>query len=191
MHAVFKPPFLLDQMNEEEFFLFCAANQELKIERTTAGQILIMSPTGSETGIYDSELTVEIAIWNRKEKKGKVFGSSAGFTLPDRSVKSADVAWIAKARWDAVPKADRKRFAHICPDFVAEIKSPSDSWTELQTKMHQWMENGCQLGWLIDPEEETIEIYKPETVEIGNWLQLDGEEILLGLQINLKEIFEG
>ncbi len=176
-------------MTEDEFFWFCAANPDLRIERNKHGQILFMSPTGSETGIFDLSLGTAIEIWNRQHKAGKTFGSSAGFTLPDTSVKSADVAWISNERWEQVSAKDRKKFAHICPDFVAEIKSPSDSWAELQAKMAEWRTNGCKLGWLIDPAKKKIEIYTLAQTYTGNWNEVLGEDVMFGLCINLTEVF--
>ncbi len=182
-------------LSEEEFFAFCVANKELRIERNRKGEIIIMPPTGSETGIFDLSLGSEIAFWNKQHKLGKTFGSSAGFTLPDGSVRSADVAWVSNDRWQLVPEIDRKRFAHICPDFVAEIKSPSDSIKDLRVKdlwekMREWMENGCRLGWLINPEDRTYQVYtpdnhQPEALPLGG---VKGGEVLPGLEIDLNEV---
>jgi Uma2 family endonuclease len=113
-------------MSEEEFFQFCIANKDLQVEKNSSGEILIMPPTGSETGAYDLALGSEIHLWNRKTNLGIAFDSSAGFTLPNKAVRSPDAAWISSGRWDQVAQEDRKKFAHICPDFVAEIASPSD-----------------------------------------------------------------
>lgn len=191
MTTLLKAPLkVLDRMTEDEFFWFCTANPDLRVERNKHGQIMLMSPTGSETGIFDSELTGELIIWNRKYKLGKVFGSSAGFTLPDNSVKSADVAWIRNERWENLPANDRKKFAHICPDFVAEIQSPSDSHTELRGKMAEWIGNGCRLGWLINPAKRKVEIYTPENTSAGDWNNLSGGGVLPGLHLNLTEVFE-
>jgi Uma2 family endonuclease len=141
-------------LTNEEFFAFYIANRELRIERNSNREILIMPPSGSETGMYDAGLTIKIGIWNNETRLGKVFGSSAGFTLPNDAVRSAHAAWIGNERWKEVPEADRKKFVRICPDFVAEIKSPSDSLKDLHKKMQEWMENGCRLGWLLDPDEK-------------------------------------
>lgn len=177
-------------LSEEEFFAFCAANKELRIERNRKGEIIIMPPTGSETGIFDANLTIRIGSWNLQKGLGKVFGSSAGFTLPNEAIRSADAAWISNDRWESVPESDRKRFAHICPDFVAEIKSPSDSIKDLREKMREWLENGCRLGWLINPEDRTYQVYtpdnhEPEVLPLG---VVKGGDVLPGLKIDLNEV---
>ncbi len=110
--------------------------------------------------------------------------------MPDKSVKSADVAWIQNERWENLPAADRKKFAHICPDFVAEIQSPSDSHTELREKMAEWISNGSRLGWLIDPKKRKVELYTPGKTFAGDWNNLSGGEVLPGLQLNLTDVFE-
>jgi len=190
MYTVLKAPLqVLDRMTEDEFYRFCGMNPNLPVERNKQGQLLLMSPTGSKTGLFDLLLGFTIETWNRQQHLGKTFGSGAGFTLPDTSIKSADVAWIANVRWEAVPADDQRRFAHICPDFVAEIKSPSDSWPDLQQKMHEWRENGCRLGWLIDPENEKIEIYTLDQPYSGNWKEVSGGDVLPGLTCNLTEVF--
>lgn len=180
------------ELTDEEFFAFCVANKELRIERNSNREMIIMPPSGSEAGAYDVSLGSEIHIWNRKTKSGKVFGSSAGFTLPNDAVRSPDVAWISRERWEQVPEADRKKFAHICPDFVAEIKSPSDSVQDLQKKMREWMANGCRLGWLIDPDASQAYVYtaddaNPPAQPFG---RITGLDVLPGLEVDLNEVFE-
>lgn len=179
-------------LTDEEFFAFCVANKELRIERNSNREMIIMPPSGSETGKYDAGLIIEIGIWNRKTKSGMVFGSSAGFTLPNDAVRSPDVAWISQERWVQVPEADRKKFAHICPDFVAEIKSPSDSVRDLQQKMQEWMANGCRLGWLIDPDARQVYVYtaddtNPPAQPFG---RISGLHVLPELEVDLNEVFE-
>ena len=179
-------------LTDEEFFAFCVANKELRIERNSKREILIMPPTGSETGFFNAGLVIRIGIWNEKTQLGLVFDSSAGFTLPNNAVRSADAAWISRERWAMVPEADRKKFARICPDFAAEIKSPSDSVRDLKNKMREWLENGCRLGWLIDPEDRQVYVYTPvqpdpPALPLG---RVDGANVLPGLEIDLNEIFE-
>jgi Uma2 family endonuclease len=179
-------------LTDEEFFAFCLANKELRIERNSKRGILIMPPSGSETGSFNAGLVIEIGVWNRQTKSGIVFDLCAGFTLPNDAVRAADVAWISKERWAMVPDTDRKKFARICPDFVAEIKSPSDSVQALRNKMREWVENGCRLGWLIDLEVRQVYVYTPALLEppalpLG---KVSGTDVLPGLQIDLSEIFE-
>lgn len=179
-------------LTDEEFFAFCVANKELRIERNSKREILIMPPSGSETGSFNAGLVIEIGVWNRQTKLGVVFDSSAGFTLSNDAVRAADVAWMGKDRWGTIPEANRKKFARICPDFVAEIKSPSDSVRDLKNKMREWLENGCRLGWLIDPEDRQVYVYTPSqpdppALPLG---EVNGAGVLPGLEIDLNEIFE-
>jgi Uma2 family endonuclease len=179
-------------LTDEEFFAFCVANKELRIERNSKREILIMPSAGSETGSFNAGLVIEIGVWNRQTKLGVVFDSSAGFTLSNDAVRAADVAWISKERWETIPEANRKKFARICPDFVAEIKSPSDSVRDLENKMREWLENGCRLGWLIDPEDRQVYVYTPSqpdppALPLG---EVNGAGVLPGLEIDLNEIFE-
>ncbi len=179
-------------LTDEEFFAFCVANKELRIERNNKREILIMPPSGSETSSFNAGLVIRIGIWNYQTNLGIVFESSGGFTLPNDAVRAPDVAWISKDRWETIPEANRKKFARICPDFVAEIKSPSDSVWDLKNKMREWVENGCRLGWLIDPEAGQVYVYTPAqpdppALPLG---RVDGAGVLPGLEIDLNEIFE-
>ncbi|MEZ4825307.1 MAG: Uma2 family endonuclease [Bacteroidia bacterium] len=181
----------LDQMTDEEFFDFCQQNHDLRIERAKNLDIIIMSPTGSLTGKYSGEVFRQLANWNVISESGEVFDSSAGFTLPDQSVKSPDACWIAIDRWNALSPEDQARFAPVCPDFVVEIKSPSGSVSELKTKMNEWMENGCRLAWLIDPLNETVTIYRENTnpvVQAGFGILVSGEDILPGFSLDLSRL---
>jgi Uma2 family endonuclease len=152
-HLTLHPPRQY-QFDDEYFFALCQANRDLRLERDADGNIILMPPTGSETGRYNVELSTEVVIWNRKTKSGYVFDSSTGFTLPNSAVRSPDVSWIRKERWDHLPKEKQEKFAPICPDFVIEIRSRTDSIHELKAKMEEYRENGCQLGWLIDRIEK-------------------------------------
>ena len=181
------------QMTEEEFFIFCQEMSNFHIERNADGTILIMEPTGAETGSFDLEVGTELSNWNRSTRKGKAFGSSAGFTLPNNAVKSPDAAWIAIDRWKALPADDRKRFAHISPDFVVEIKSETDNINDLKQKMLEFQENGVRLGWLIDPGQEEVWIYRVngtiDKVESFD-IPLSGEDVLEGFELRLNEIWQ-
>ncbi len=150
------------KLTDEQFFQFCLANKgRLRIERDEDGQILIMPPTGLETGRCNASLTTEFTIWNRIQKSGQVFDSSAGFTLPDTSVKSPDVSWLSNKKWNAIPVEERKRFAQTVPDFVLELRSASDELWELKNKMEKWIKNGVQLGWLVHIQNQDTSIYHP------------------------------
>ena len=149
-----------------------------------------MAPTGGETGIKNSRLNAKVEFWNEKENKGYVFDSNTGFTLPNGAMRMPDVAWIPKEKWDILPVDDRESFAHICPDFVIELISKSDIIKRTMEKMEEWIENGCRLGWLIDPGTRTTYIYKPkmEATQIPFSETLSGEDVLVGFELKLDKI---
>ena len=161
------------------------------MERTAQGNIIIMSPTGSEGGSRNAEASADIVFWNRKTGLGKVFDSSSGFQLPNGAIRSPDTAWIAKARWEALTPEQRRGFAPICPDFVLELASESDSVSVLQSKMQEYITNGVRLGWLIVPKSGWIEIYRPnQAVEhLDNPKTLSGETVLPGFLFPVETIF--
>lgn len=147
-------------MTDDELFAFCAANKELRIERDEEGQIILMSPAGGLTGNRNFKLTGIFSQWVEKNSQlGYGFDSATGFRLKDKSMRSPDVSWVKKEKWDTLTREDQEKFAPICPDFVIELKSPSDSLAQLKSKMEKWIMNGCALGWLIDPQEEKVYIY--------------------------------
>jgi Uma2 family endonuclease len=171
-------------LTQEQFYAICADNPELKLERNFTGEVLIMSPTGGETGARNSDLNLELGIWNRQKRLGIVFDSSTGFTLPNGADRSPDLAWIPLAKWEALSPEQRSRFLPLCPDFVVELLSPTDSWTKAQAKMTEYQENGCRLGWLIDPKSRKVAIYRQGTIEIQQQPSLLlGENVLPGLAI--------
>ena len=178
-------------MTEVEFFNFCAANNELRIERDSEGKIFIMAPLHTESGRQESTLIGQVYVWNHQMCLGEVFSSSAGFTLPNGAMRSPDVAWISKARYAQVSKEERQTFAHICPDFVIELRSDSDTLKALQAKMEEWRRAGCRLGFLIDPFEEQAYIYrqgKEAPEQVGFDIALSGEEVLPGFELDLGSL---
>jgi Uma2 family endonuclease len=178
-------------MNDDQFFDFCQLNRDLNIERDQLGDLLIMSPTGSETDERNFNLIVQLGIWTKKNGTGVGFGSSGGFTLPNGAVRSPDAAWIKKERWEAIPVEQRKKFAPICPDFVVELRSETDSLKTLQEKMAEYIENGVKLGWLIDRKQGKVFIYRSAQVmeELDHPQTLNGEDILPGFVLDLREIW--
>lgn len=148
-------------MTDDELLRFCAANDLLRIERDKNGELVLMSPSGAEGGGRNAELTYELVRWAREDGRGKAFDSNSGFTLPDGSMRSPDASWISWPRWNALTPADQKRFAPICPEFIIELRSESDSLPQLRAKMQEWLANGVELAWLIDPLRKTVEIYRP------------------------------
>lgn len=179
------------QLTDAEFEQICRSNPDLRMERTATGELVAMPPTGSETGHYNVELSTELTLWNRRSKLGITFDSSAGFTLPNGAIRSPDASWIRKDRWETLLPEQQRRFAPICPDFVVELKSPSDLLDDLQDKMLEYLENGAQLGWLIQPETRTVETYRPgqaiETLE--NPTRLPGEGVLPGFTLDLQIVW--
>jgi Uma2 family endonuclease len=178
-------------LSDEQFYDLCAKNPELKLERAATGELVIMSPTGGETGRYNSNLNLELGLWNRQTKLGIVFDSSTGFKLPNGANRSPELAWIPQSRWDALTPIERKRFLPLCPDFVVELLSPSDTWEDLQIKMAEYQANGTCLGWLLDPETKRVAIYRSaQPVELlQNPSVLFGEEVLPGFALHLKNIW--
>lgn len=179
----------LRKMNDETFFKFCQKNRDYRIERDIKGNIVFMASAGSDTGFYNLSLAAQVSLWNHKSKLGFAFDSSAGFTFPDGAVRSPDVTWILKERYLALPMSDRQKFAHIVPDFVIELRSPSDNLKELKEKMQAYLENGVRLGFLIDRVSQTSFIYRPRhEVEIikGFNQYLSGEAILPNFELDLS-----
>ena len=179
-------------MTDDELFAFCAANKELRIERDEFGQLIIMSPAGGITGNLNFKLTSIFGQWVEKNTVlGYGFDSATGFRLGDKSMRSPDVSWIKKEKWEALTLQDQEKFAPICPDFVVELRSKSDSLTELKSKMEKWMKNGCQLGWLIDPSQQKAYVYKPNEViqEIDGFdKKLSGESLLPDFELDLSRL---
>ncbi len=184
----------MDTMNDDEFFAFCEANRRngMHFERDKYGQIIFMSPTGSIGGARDLDIAIEIGYWAKQNKMGVAFGPATGFTLPDSSIKSPDVSWIRRDKWEQVPRELRKKFAPICPDFVVEIMSESDTWNEQEAKMREYITNGCQLGWLINPNEQAHMIFTPLNTnpEKQPFGIINGGDVLEGLEIDLRTVFE-
>jgi Uma2 family endonuclease len=178
-------------LSRADFIRLCAANPELKLERTAQGELVIMSPTGGETGNLNFEIAGEVYIWNRQSGRGKSFDSSTGFSLPSGSDRSPDLAWIPIEKWEALDPSVRQGFLPLCPDFVVEILSPTDSWIQTQAKMQEYMDNGCRLGWLLDPKAKRVMIYRqgqaPELVEDPE--TLSGEDVLPGFTLPIRKIW--
>ncbi len=183
---------LFEQPDDDEFFDFCQRNKGMRIEMDKNGEITIMPPTGSETGAKNFTLTGKFAVWVERDGIGKGFDSSTGFRLPNGAKRSPDLSWMTLEKWNAIPKDKRKKFAPVCPDFVVELRSETDSRVKLQAKMQEYIENGASLGWLIDATTRKVHVYRPnEKVEIlENPTEISGEPLLKGFTLNLKEIWE-
>ncbi len=172
-------------LTDEQFLKLCQANPDLKLEQTSTGALVIVAPTGGETGNYNFEIATDFGIWNRQTQLGVGFESSTCFKLPNQAKRSPDIAWITKDRWLALSPDQRKTFPPIAPDFVLELVSPSDSLSDVQAKMREYLDNGVRLGWLLDPVRNQVEIYRPDRpVDVVQTpVVLSGEEVLPGFQL--------
>jgi len=182
---------VFEEMTSEEFFHFCQENEGQHLERDENGNILFMPPTGSNTGITNSEINIDLGNWNRKQKSGKVFDSSTGFKLPDQSERSPDASWVSNKKWNALTEAQKKVFAPVCPEFILELRSESDRLPYLREKMLMWIRNGAQLAWLIDPIDEKAYIYRKDgSIEIVKSFDaaLSGEDVLKDFELDLKTL---
>lgn len=179
------------KLTREQFYQLCAENSDLKLERNAQGELIIVPPTGGETGKSNSTINAQIWFWNDQNQLGEVFDSSTGFTLPNGADRSPDVSWVEKSRWEALTQEQREKFLPLCPDFVIEIMSPSDTLKKVQDKMDEYMKNGCRLGWLINRTKQEVEIYRPgQEVEVLKLPQtLSGENVLSGFVLNLQRIW--
>ncbi|AHJ29140.1 Uma2 family endonuclease [Nodularia spumigena CS-584] len=189
--AVNIPNTLTLQVSHEQFVDLALANRDLQLERNATGELIIMPPTGSYTGKRNFEIAGQLWLWNRQTKLGEAFDSSTGFSLPNGANRSPDAAWVSKQRWDALTLEQQETFAPICPDFVLELRSKTDSLEKLQAKMREYIENGAGLGWLIDRKNQRVEIYRPgRNVEVlDHPVSLSGEDILPGFMLDLTEVW--
>lgn len=175
----------------DDFFDLCQANPYLHLERTADGEVIIMPPAGGETGIRNSGVIGQLWWWNERVQQGVTFDSATGFHLPNGADRSPDAAWVSHEHWEALSPAQKRKFPPLCPDFVVERCSPTDNLKTVRAKMEEYIVNGARLGWLIDPETRTVEIYEPgEEVEIlDNPERVAGDPVLPGFVLNLKRVW--
>jgi Uma2 family endonuclease len=179
-------------VTQEQFDLLAAANRDLRLERTAAGELIVNPPTGGESGQRNFGITGQLARWQEEhEDLGEGFDSSTGFRLPNGADRSPDASWVSRERWEALTPQQRKGFVPLCPDFVIELRSESDSLPKLQAKMGEYINNGARLGWLIDPQNRRVEIYRAqgEVELLENPTELSAEEVLPGFVLNLKRVW--
>ena len=172
------------------FGRLCRANPDLRLERTSRGEVIVMAPACLDSGMRNSGISALLWIWNRDSKLGVTFDSSAGYTFPNGAVRSPDASWMALDRWNALSTKARKTFIKICPDFVVEITSPSDTLEDTRKKMSEYIDQGVRLGWLLDPKHSRVEVYRPDRpVETLNRpATLSGEDVLPGFALDLEGI---
>jgi len=189
MEAIILKDRITSNMTDEEFLWFCIENKDLRIERNSNLEIIIMSPVTTKSNYGSGAAFAQLYMWSLKSKHGYAFDSSTGFTLPDRSVFSPDASWVSLEKWNALSEEDKDRFAPVCPEFIIEVRSKSDSLEDLQKKMLVWIKNGAQLAWLIDPREMTTYIYRPgkeKEIIIGLNHKIEGEGLLKGFILDLS-----
>jgi Uma2 family endonuclease len=181
------------RVSERGFWRLCRANPDLRLERNANGELIVMPPAAPDPGHRNAGITAQLWNWNQQTRSGIDFDSSAGFTLPNTAIRGPDASWMTQERWDALPKHEKEKFSHICPDFVAELRSKSDDMSKLREKMAEYLSQGARLGWLIDPKSGTVEIYRPgrpaELLERP--ATLSGEDVLPGFVLDLKVILFG
>jgi len=180
------------QVTRDQFAALAAANRELQLERTATGELIVNPPTGGESGKRNARIITQIGVWcEANERLGEYFDSSTGFELPNGANRSPDASWVRKERWEALTSEQREGFIPLCPDFVVELRSKTDSLNTLRTKMQEYMNNGTQLGWLIDPQTRQVEIYRAgQAVEVlKNPSVLSGEAVLPGFTLRLQRIW--
>lgn len=179
------------KLTDEQFFQLCQENENIRLERTAKGELIIMSPAGGETSNSNAGLTAQIWVWNQQNKLGKVFDSSGGFKLPNGANRAPDACWVKLERWNALTPEQQKKFPPICPDFVVELLSPSDSLKETQDKMKEYRDNGALLGWLINRKSRQVEIYRPnrEVEVLESPATVSGEDVLPRFVLNLESIW--
>jgi Uma2 family endonuclease len=180
------------QMTDEQFFEFCQVNRDLRIERNKFGELVIMPPTGSETGNREVNISGQLWMWSEQDGTGITFSSSTGFKLSTGAERSPDASWIKLERWNTLSPEQQRKFAPICPDFVVELKSPSDNLQTLKEKMEEYMnEPGIQLGWLIDRKQRKVYIYRPGLSEecLDNPASVSGELVLPGFILNMSKVW--
>ncbi|MEG4230038.1 Uma2 family endonuclease [Microcoleus sp. N9_B2] len=179
------------KLTDDQFFQLCQENENIRLERTAKGELIIMSPAGGETGNNNAGLTAQIWNWNERNKLGKVFDSSTGFKLPNGADRSPDASWVKLERWNALTPEQQKKFPPICPDFVVELMSPSDSLKDTQDKMKEYRDNGAVLGWLINRKSRQVEIYRQdrEVEVLESPATVSGEDVLPGFILNLESIW--
>ncbi len=178
-------------LSDDQLLELCEVNRDLRIERNQYGELIIMPPTGSETGDHDSEINMQLRIWAKRDGTGKAFASSTGFRLPNGAMRSPDAAWLPCSRWNILSAEQKKKFAPLCPDFVVELRSPTDSLSELQDKLQEYLQNGAEMGLLVDPEQKRVHVYRrgqairiledPKTVPC--------DPVLPGFTLDLREIW--
>ena len=180
------------KMSGDEFYDFCMRHEDLNLELSSEGDLIIVPPTGMETGKLNFELTGIFAAWVKQDGTGVGFDSSSMFSLPNGAKRSPDLCWVKKERWEALTQTEQEKFSPICPDFVVELRSPSDSLKRLQKKMEEYVENGAQLGGLLDPSTRKVYVYRPgaEVEVLEDPETVSGEPLLRGFALDVRALWD-
>lgn len=178
------------KLTDEQFYQLCLANRDLRLELTAQGELIVMPPTGGGTGKRNIKISTQLEIWSSQNNLGVTFDSSTGFKLPNGATRSPDASWVSKERWESLTLQQQEQFPPLCPDFVVELRSPSDALADIRLKMQEYLVNGSRLGWLIDPQTQQVEIYRTnQEVEImRSPTTLSGEDVLPRFMLNVTQI---
>ncbi|MBS1787684.1 MAG: Uma2 family endonuclease [Acidobacteria bacterium] len=177
---------------EDTFYELCRQNPDLRLERTAKGEVIVMPPTGGETGSRNDEIIRQLSNWRKNNGTGKSFESSTGFKLPNGANRSPDASWVSKAKLAQLTLEEKKKFLPLCPDFAIELRSPNDDLETVKAKMDEYIANGLQLGWLIDPEEKAVYVYRPNAAvqKLENISEVSADPELPGFVLDLREVWE-
>jgi Uma2 family endonuclease len=180
------------ELSDDQLFELCQINEELRIERTAEGDLVIMPPEGRESSNRDTTFSTLLTLWAWQDGTGVTFGSSGGFILPNGAMRAPDAAWVLRSRLTPLTAEQKRKFLPLCPDFVVEIRSPSDRLSTAQAKMQEYLDNGARLGWLIDPDDRVVYVYRPsQPVErLESPATISGDPVLPGLVLDLQKIWE-
>ena len=178
-------------LTDDQLLTLSAINRDLRMERNAEGDLLLMPPTGGDTGDSNAEIGMQLRIWAKLDGTGTTFDSSTGFKLPNGAVLSPDAAWMPRSRLDQLTREERKKYIPACPDFVLELRSPSDTMADLHAKLREYMANGARLGWLLDPETRRVYVYRPDAPveQLEDPASVSGDPVLPGFVLDLRKVW--
>jgi Uma2 family endonuclease len=179
------------ELTEDQLLELSSLNRDLRLELTAKGELIVMLPAGGETSNRNSEINLQLRLWAKRNGAGVTFDSSGGFILPNSAVRSPDASWVERSRLETLTAKQREKFLPLCPDFVIELRSPSDRLSVLQDKMREYLDNGARLGWLIDPQQKRVYVYRPQTSvqELEAPQEISGDPVLPGFVLDLREVW--
>ena len=187
------PPELMGvtDMTSSQFEQVCRKYRKLRLELTSTGDLIVMPPTGLETGKQNADLIYQLMAWTKEDATGVCFADTAGFTLPNNAIRSPDASWIRRERWESLSQQQKQRFGRFCPDFVVELRSHTDRLPVLLAKMEEYMANGASLGWLIDPSQRRVYVYRAdrELVILEDPEVVSGDPLLPGFNLNMAQLW--